>query len=295
MFNESPVPQLPPAVSIEEVRFSYGDHLALAGISLQIQPGEIVGLLGPNGAGKSTTVKLLTGQLEPNQGQIQILGCNVPQQRDLIQPQIGVTFEQQNLYEDMTPAENLTFFASLFGIPHFDVSALLARVGLANRAATRVSALSKGLRQRVMIARSLVSQPKLLLLDEPTSGLDPVSSRTIKQIIREEAARGAAILLTTHDMQVADELSDRVAFLNEGQILAIDTPEQLKVAHGGRSLRIRSRCDDEVLETVIPLDDSGADQRIKEGLANGNILTVHTDEASLEDVFVTLAGRGLGE
>lgn len=292
MSNEAPVPSDCPAIDVAQVQFAYSGCQALAGISFRVQPGEVLGLLGPNGAGKSTTVKLLTGQLAPASGQIRLLGCDVPGQRDEVQPRLGVTFEQQNLYEDMTAAENLDFFAGLFGVKGFDVMALLARVGLVDRAETRVSALSKGLRQRVMIARCLVNQPSILLLDEPTSGLDPVSSRSIKQIIREEAARGAAVLLTTHDMQVADELSDRVAFINEGHILALDTPEKLKLDHGRRSVRVRSAGS---FETMIALDDADAGQRLQELVAKGDVVTIHSDEASLEDVFVTFAGRGLHE
>ncbi len=286
-------PQSGPSIEVGEVRFAYGDHHALAGISFQVEPGEVLGLLGPNGAGKSTTIKLLTGQLEPSAGWIRLLGQDACQQRDGIQAEIGVTFEQQNLYEDMTPVENLDFFAGLFGIEGFDALVLLERVGLADRATARVAALSKGLRQRLMIARSLVNQPRILLLDEPTSGLDPVSSRSIKEIVREEAARGAAILLTTHDMQVADELSDRVAFLHQGQILAMDTPEKLKLAHRERTLRVRYASGGEILESVIPLSDQDIGQQVNAAIGKGDLLTVHTDEASLEEVFVSFAGRGL--
>lgn len=282
-----------PTIDVQQVEFSYESCRALAGVSFQVHRGEIFSLLGPNGAGKSTMIKLLTGQLSPAAGRIQILGNDVQQHRQRIQDKIGVVFEQQNLYLDMTPGETLRFFAALFGNKDFDPTDLLARVGLEDRATTRVSELSKGLRQRVMIARCLVNQPKLILLDEPTSGLDPVSSRSIKKIIREEAARGAAILLTTHDMQTADELSDRVAFINEGQILAMDTTEQLKLNNGHRSVRVRFQSEGEVREEIIPLDTADSGRRMKQAVADENMLTIHTDEASLEEIFVTFAGRGL--
>jgi ABC-2 type transport system ATP-binding protein len=159
----------------------------------------------------------------------------------------------------------------------------------------RVSSYSKGMRQRLMVARCLVNRPSVLFLDEPTAGLDPVSSRAIRAIVREEAERGAAVLLTTHDMNEADKLSDRVAFINEGRILALDTPENLKLEYGKRSVRVRSRQDDEVKETIISLDEEGASKRVEAAVATEGLMSVHTEEASLEDIFIQLAGRGLTE
>ncbi|MBT8249458.1 MAG: ABC transporter ATP-binding protein, partial [Acidimicrobiia bacterium] len=189
--------------------------------------------------------------------------------------------------------QNLRFFARLFGIRRLDADALLRRVGLADRGRDRVKVYSKGMRQRLMLARALVNRPDVLFLDEPTDGLDPVSSRAIRSIIQEEADRGAAVVLTTHDMMEADILSDRVAFINEGKILADDTPENFKLAHGQRSVRIRSKNGDEVQEIVVDLNDAGASDRIRDAVMVTNLLTVHTEEATLEDVFVAYAGRGL--
>ena len=167
--------------------------------------GEILGLLGPNGAGKSTTIKMLTGQLRPKRGRIEILGMPMPRRRTEIQRRIGVCFEEKNLYPTMSGADNLRFFARLFGIRHYDPAPMLERVGLADRGGDHVREYSKGMRQRLMMARTLVNQPDVLFLDEPTDGLDPVSSRMIRELIRSEADRGAAVLLTTHDMLEADE------------------------------------------------------------------------------------------
>ena len=133
----------------------------------------------------------------------------------------------------------------------------------------------------------------MLFLDEPTDGLDPVSSLSIRRIIREEADRGAAVVLTTHDMLEADKLSDRVAFIHEGRILAIDAPETLKLAHGSRSVRVRARRGDEIEETVIPLDEGNTDDQIRRAVAVEGLLTIHTEEATLEDIFIEFAGRGL--
>jgi ABC-2 type transport system ATP-binding protein len=277
-----------------DLTYAYGDQVAVDGISVEVAPGEVLGFLGPNGAGKSTTIKMLTGQLTPRSGSIEVLGMPMPAQRSAIQQRIGVCFEEKNLYLAMSGLENLRFFARLFGLADVDTHALLERVGLAERAKDRVSEYSKGMRQRLMMARALVNTPDVLFLDEPTDGLDPVSARRIRELIREEARRGAAVLLTTHDMMEADTLSDRVAFINEGRILALDTPERLKLEHGSRSVRVRTRGPaDQVSEQVISLDGDGAGDAVTEAMRAGDVVTIHSEEATLEDVFVHFAGRGL--
>lgn len=281
------------SIVAEDLRFSYGDTLAVDGVDVRVEPGRTLGFLGPNGAGKSTTIKMLTGQLVPDSGRVEILGMTMPAQRTTIQGRIGVCFEEKNLYLAMTGEENLRFFARLFGMRGFDPAPLLERVGLGDRGRDRVSEYSKGMRQRLMMARTLVNAPDVLFLDEPTDGLDPVSARMIRDLIRAEAARGAAVLLTTHDMMEADQLSDQVAFINEGRILTLDTPEHLKLTYGTRSVRIRTqRSASQVDERVIPLDGDGA-AAIQQALAEGEVLTIHSEEATLEDIFVHFAGRGL--
>jgi ABC-type multidrug transport system ATPase subunit len=283
-----------PAIVASDLIFAYGEKRAVDGVSFEVAPGEILGFLGPNGAGKSTTIKMLTGQLVPGGGQIEILGLPMPAQRTAIQARIGVCFEEKNLYTGMSAAENLRFFARLFGIKAFDPMPLLERVGLADRAKDRVDGFSKGMRQRLMMARALVNSPDVLFLDEPTDGLDPVSARTIRALITEETKRGAAILLTTHDMVEADELSDRVAFIHAGKILVIDTPERLKLEHGRRSVRVRRlEPGGDVAEQVVPLDAADSAEQVRAAVAAGEVLTVHTEEATLEDIFVLFAGRGL--
>ena len=193
----------------------------------------------------------------------------------------------------MSAVENLAFFADLFGIKDFNAEELLQRVGLGDRAKDRVKNYSKGMQQRLMVARSLINTPKVLFLDEPTAGLDPVSSQAIRIIIKKEAERGAAVLLTTHDMHEADELSDRVVFLNEGKIYAMDTPENLKLKHGKRSVRVRFREGEEVKEHVVALDKEVAGERLKEAVDTNGLMTIHTEEATLESIFIQMTGRGL--
>jgi ABC-type multidrug transport system ATPase subunit len=281
------------AIEVTDLHFSYGDVRAVDGVGLAVAPGEILGVLGPNGAGKSTTIKMIIGQLRPESGEIRILGLPMPARRDDIQSRLGVCFEEKNLYSAMSAEENLRFFAKLFGIRDLDPGPLLERVDLSARAKDRVSGFSKGMRQRLMMARALVNQPDVLILDEPTDGLDPVSAIKVRDLVLQEARRGAAVLLTTHDMHEADELSDRVAFINAGKVLVENTPEALKLKHGTRSLTIRTRAGDGVREEVIAMDEPGASDRVTAAMADPNLLTLHSAEATLEDVFVEYAGRGL--
>ena len=282
------------AIEVTDLRFSYGKTLAVDGISFSVEPGKVLGFLGPNGAGKSTTIKMLTGMLSPQGGSAILLGMDIAKHRKEIQARIGVCFEEKNLYLNMTARENLVFFSRLFGIRRFDASEALKRVGLAERQDDRVKRYSKGMRQRLMIARALVNTPDIIFLDEPTDGLDPVSSRAIRAIIQEEAQRGAAIFLTTHDMHEADELSDRVGFINEGKIVALDAPENLKLRHGNRSVKVRARKDGEIVEQVVSLDSDNTGDQLKVAVSTPDLMTIHTEEASLEDIFVKLTGRGLG-
>ena len=281
------------AISAEDLRVSYGEIEAVKGISFEIAPGEIFGFLGPNGAGKTTTIKMLTGQLQPKGGSVRILGRDVGRDDPVTQAQIGVCFEEKNLYDAMSGLENLRFFAALYGVTGVDTEALLERVGLAERGKDRVGSYSKGMRQRLMVARSILHQPLVLFLDEPTDGLDPVSSKAIRGIIREEAERGAAVLLTTHDMWEADELSHRVAFINEGQIYAIDTPENLKLQHGQRAVKVRRRDEAGVNEESYALDDPAVGEQLRAAVQSEGLMTIHTEESTLENIFVEMTGRAL--
>jgi ABC-2 type transport system ATP-binding protein len=281
------------AIVVDGISYAYDGRRAVDDVGFTVERGETLGFLGPNGAGKSTTIKMLTGRLRPQTGTVTILDMPMPSQAPKIQARMGVAFEEKNLYTNMTAKENLVFFGRLFGVSGIDADGLLDRVDLPGKGDDRVAEFSKGMKQRLMIARVLINTPDVLLLDEPTDGLDPVSAQAIRHVIQEEAKRGAAILLTTHDMAEADKLSDRVAFIDDGHLLVIDTPENLKLTYGTRSVRVRSRDDGQIVETVIPLDEQGADERIRQAVAAHELLTIHTQEATLEDIFIHFAGRGL--
>lgn len=282
------------AISADNLTYRYGTLTAVDHVSFNVAEGEILGFLGPNGAGKSTTVKLLTGQLQPAEGRATVLGMDVAKQTKEVQKYIGVSFETTNLYEQMNAVENLTLFARIYDVKDFEAMALLEKVGLEGREKERVANYSKGMKQRLMVARALVSNPRLLFLDEPTAGLDPVSAKTIHGLIREAAAAGTTVFLTTHDMVEADKLSDRVAFINKGKIVALDKPTVLKQKYGKRALNVEVERADGVTEVrEIALDKETAPQAVYDLFKNERVVTVHSEEATLEDIFIDITGRGL--
>jgi ABC-2 type transport system ATP-binding protein len=315
------------AIVVDNIKYNYGDIQAVKGITFKVTEGEIFGFLGPNGAGKSTTIKMLTGQLNPKNGQITVLGLDmgsatpaactarpfshvkdvfsnpcffsklfqgINRNTGKVQEQIGICFERTNLYENMTAIENLKLFANLFGMKTFDADELLTRVGLKGREKDRVSSYSKGMKQRLMVARALVNKPKILFLDEPTEGLDPASADNIRHIILEERERGATVFLTTHDMMEADKLSDRVAFINDGEIVALDTPHNLKQQYGKRVIQAQIKTGSGELENrEIIMDNENTADDLQTLFDQERVVTIHSEEASLEDIFILITGRGL--
>jgi ABC-2 type transport system ATP-binding protein len=282
------------AIVAEDLTYYYGDLVAVDHINFKVAEGEILGFLGPNGAGKTTTVRMLTGQMKPKGGRAILLGMDVAGNVEKVQGDIGVCFETTNLYEQMTAVENLNLFARLFGTKSFDALTLLNRVGLEGRGKDRVETYSKGMKQRLMVARSILHQPKVLFLDEPTAGLDPTSSEAIRNVILQERERGATVFLTTHDMLEADKLSDRVAFMNQGKIVALDTPLNLKRQYGKRALKAKISTRTGGLEDrEIALDTTETPDDVRELFSREQVVTIHSEEATLEDIFIKITGRGL--
>jgi ABC-2 type transport system ATP-binding protein len=284
-------------VRVEDLTKTYGDVQAVRGIGFEARPGEVFGLLGHNGAGKTTTIRMLTGRTPPTSGTATVGGHDIVEEREAARGLLNLVFEDQNLYERLTGRDNLKLFADLYGAPSDRTDELLERVGIANAKDRKVKTYSTGMKQRLLLARGLVNDPKVLFLDEPTRGLDPMSARNLRTIVRELSAAGTTIVLTTHDMVEADELCHRVAFLSEGRIVALDTPRELKLHVGGDAAASRSArvLLDDRTEHVVVLDDPEQDERLSAWLRDGRVLTVHSDEPSLADVFVALAGRSLDE
>jgi ABC-2 type transport system ATP-binding protein len=220
------------AIEVSNLTRDYDGLRAVDGISFSVEQGEIFGFLGPNGAGKTTTIRMLTGQLRPTSGTAKVSGYDIVTERQQLKPRIGVVFDNQNLYERMSARENLVFFGRLYRIKKSRVQEVLAQVGLTERAGDKVQKYSNGMKQRLLIARALLHQPEVLFLDEPTRGLDPHIARDIRSIVANLSKGGMTVFLTTHYMEEADKLSQRVAFLDQGRIVALDTPARLKAEYG---------------------------------------------------------------
>ncbi len=219
------------AIEVHELSRDYNGLKAVDGISFSVATGEVFGFLGPNGAGKTTTIKILTGQLRPNSGWACVAGCNVVTERERLKPQIGVVFEYQNIYERLSAYDNLAFVARLYGINTGFVDEALAQVGLSDRAKEKTKNFSNGMKQRLLIARALLHRPKVLFLDEPTRGLDPNVARDIRSFISGLPQQGVTVFLTTHYMEEADRLCNRVAIIDQGRIVALGSPELLKAKY----------------------------------------------------------------
>lgn len=280
-------------IAVTDLRKHYGSKEAVRGISFQVEPGEVFGFLGPNGAGKSTTIKMLTGQITPTSGSAQVMGYQLPMQRRELVQQMGVTPENANLYERLSVSENLNLFCGLYDVPTQRASEWLERVGLAEAARTPVKKLSKGMKQRVLLIRALLHSPRLLFLDEPTSGLDPSSAASIHAVLRELNSQGATIFITTHNMEEADQLCHRVAFLNEGLIAELGRPEDLKREYGEDRLVVTVQENGHLVEHSLPLRGEPTGRQVGDWLTNGDVVAIHSVESTLADIFIRVTGRKL--
>lgn len=282
-------------INVRNLIYTYPgkDKPAVAGIDFDIEKGEIFGFLGPNGAGKSTTQKIIIGLLKGYQGSASVFDAEVKSMGSEYYQRIGVAFEFPNLYSKFTGRENLDFFASLYNGNTEKADDLLKMVGLENDGDTRVGGYSKGMKMRLNFARAFLNKPEVIFLDEPISGLDPVNARHIKELIQEQKDNGKTIFLTTHNMTVAEELCDRVAFIVEGKIGLIDSPRQLRIDHGQATVKVDTIENKVKQSSVFPLENIGRNKEFISFLAKGDVEMIHSQEASLEDIFIKTTGRKL--
>lgn len=282
-------------ISVSDLRYTYpGNKSAtLQGINLAIEKGEIFGLLGPSGAGKSTTVKILIGLLESYQGTVKIDNTDLKAyNRDYYQ-NLGIAFEFPNLYIKQTAIENLQFFASLYDKKTRSPEELLESVDLLEHKDKKVEDFSKGMKMRLNLCRALIHNPDYLFLDEPTSGLDPVSAAKVKDIIRQEQSKGKTIFLTTHNMQVVEDLCHRAAFVVDGNIAKMDTVRNLKLGEGDARVDIEFTENGAIKRKTFSLNSLAENQDFISLLKHHTVQTIHTREASMEDVFIAATGRSL--
>ncbi len=271
-------------IDVHHLSRIFGKKEAVSDINMDVRRGEIFGLLGPNGAGKTTTIRMLTGQIDPSSGSASVAGFDIVKKRQQLKECIGVVFEDQNLYERLSARLNLEFSCWLYGLPKTRVDEVLDLVQLRDRAKDPIRTFSNGMRQRIMIARALLHHPTVLFLDEPSRGLDPIAARDIRQTIAQLSKEGMTILLTTHLMEEADQLCQRVAFIVNGKIIANDTPRNLKLAHGQRTIEVTLAAPNDpssLSEQTLNMDDPADQLQITQWMAEGKIRAMHTNEATL--------------
>ena len=268
----------------------FAEREVLSGIDLDIRPGMIFGLLGPSGAGKTTLIKLITGQLVFENGEVKVFGKNVTDLTGDDKRQIGIMMDDHGVYERMSCADNLKIFADIYGVPYSNIAKTLKEVGLEDAAKKPAMKLSKGMRARLRLARVLMISPKLLFLDEPTSGLDPMTMRYIHKLIMEQKEKGCTVFLTTHNMEEASVLCDEVALLNDGKIIERGTPEDVCRRYNHQKKILIHLTTGEDIELAQDADSAG---KISSLMEQGKVETIHSSEPSLETVFIELTGRRL--
>ena len=301
------------AVSVEYLRKSYGPRLAVDGLSFEVRAGEVFALLGPNGAGKTTTIEILEGYRTRDAGRVSVLGCDPQREAGKLRPRIGLMLQEGGIYPQARPREMLALFAAFYPEPE-DPDHLIKLVGLEGSLKTPYRRLSGGQKQRLSLALALIGRPELVFLDEPTAGLDPQARRATWEILRDLRARGVTILLTTHYLEEAEQLADRVAIVDRGRLVALGTLEALR--GGGRQVVRLVASPDLDPDRLRALPSAGAVRlaepgvfliesarppallaeltvwALREGVA---IREIRVGHESLEEIFLRLTGRALRE
>lgn len=277
-------------ITADALSFRFGEKQILNRITFRVQEGEIFGLLGPSGAGKTTLIKVLTGQLRQREGAATLFGTDTRTLGEAQRRQTGTMMDHFGLYERLSVFDNLAFYADIYGTPRSGIRKILKDIGLDESRNLAVSKLSKGMKNRLSLARALMNGARLLFLDEPTAGLDPATTREIHEVLLRQKEQGTTIFLTTHNMFEAEYLCDRIALLSSGSIIESGKPADIcrKYNHLNQ-LRVTLKSG----ETVLLENGRGAAVAIKEYLENEQIEAIHSTEPTLETVFIELTGKGL--
>ncbi len=273
-----------------KIKKTFGEKTVLNDISINIEKGKIFGLLGPSGAGKTTFIKIITGQIKATSGTAEVLGTDVTKFDKKMYSNFGMMLDNTGVYKRMTCYENMVLFADIFKIPRQNINAILEKVGLIEAKKTVAERLSKGMQQRLVLARALLHEPQILFLDEPTSGLDPNTAKAIHRIIMEQKKAGTTVFLTTHNMHEAYSLCDQVALLNEGNIAESGSPEEICNRYNHQNGIVVETKDGQ--KKTFPNSPEAA-KDIAELLTANAVLSIHSTEPTLETVFLELTGRKL--
>jgi len=271
-------------IKVERVTKRFGDNIALNQISFSINEGEIFGFLGPSGSGKTTMINILTGQLQANSGKTELLGKDSQKLLPSDFEELGLVGDTSGYYEKLSLYNNLLLFARLYGVSKSRIEEILKQVGLYDSKDTPAEKLSTGMRQRMLLARALINYPKVLFLDEPTSGLDPTTSKKIHKLLQELKERGTTIFLTTHDMNEATLLCDNLALLNKGDLIEQGSPSEI-IQKYNTEKKVAVTYSDST-KKVVRFEDLQQEDYKK-------IMTIHSCEPTLEDIFIKLTGEKL--
>lgn len=274
----------------KNLSFYFANKQILNQINFRVQEGEIFGLLGPSGAGKTTLIKVLTGQLQQKDGYAELLGKDIRRLSKTEHRLVGTMMDNFGLYDRLSVYDNMSFYADIYHVPHSTIDEILKNIVLYEGRNTAVSKLSKGMKNRLSLARALINNARILFLDEPTAGLDPVTTREIHDILLKQKEKGTTIFLTTHNMFEAERLCNHVALLSKGNIIESGNPTEIcrKYNHLNK-LRISLKDG----QKIVLENGSASAATIKEYLENDRIETIHSTEPTLETVFIELTGKGL--
>ena len=279
-------------VSVSDLVKAYSGRNVVDRISFSIEEGEVFGFLGPNAAGKTTSIRMMIGLIKPTSGQVYIDGNDVVKHREKIYRDIGVVFESQNLYSKFSVRDNLKLFSDLFGLTEQRLKKVMDDLQLCDKREVKVEKLSKGWRQRILIARALLHEPRLLFLDEPTSGLDQNTTALIRSQIKEINAKGTTVILTTHDLHEADELSTCVGIMHNGKLAGMGRPDVLKEKHAKNEIVIEYRYNQETKKEKLPMSEDTM-KFVARLQKENSVLSLHSREGTLADVFTSLTGGEL--
>lgn len=280
---------VPPEVMIRiaGLRVLYGTFAAVDGLDLDIRRGELFGLLGPNGAGKSTTIRVLIGQRRPSAGSVSVDGLDVVREWADIKPRFGYVPDRENHFEEFSGRKNLEFFGELYGVPRLRVEEALAMVELDEVAHLPVKGYSLGMRKKLLLARALLHEPKVLYLDEPTANLDIRSADVVHRILRERVKRGGTVVMTTHDMDEVEKICDRVGIVCRGKLVALDSPLALKQHHTERKVDVITTGGE---RRVFDMEDANERAELGALIATGIAASVRTREFDFHATFLKLTG-----
>ena len=278
-------------IDIDGLTVCFGDFTAVDHLSLQVGRGELFGFLGPNGAGKTTTIRVLTGSQVPTAGRATVAGFNIPEEFQLAKATFGYVPDMENHVDEFTGRENLTLFADLYDVPHSRVEDVLNRLELTDAADIPAGKYSRGMRRKLLIGRELLHSPQVLYLDEPTANLDAHSTRLVRELLRQLAADGVTVFMTTHNMEEVEQICDRVAILCRGRLMECDTPTNFVSRHADRLVSTQYERQGSVIRETLSMEDQEHRHRLSDIIRTEHCVSVHSQEFNFHDVFLKITGQ----